>query len=144
MGIRDKTVLYVMLAGLLFLLKPLDTFWTEQKFEVHRFTNNLQGIQKVMVKDFPWNVRPIPWIALLFEKTSKQLSILDMEKSGFILNTCHDTAKRAETMVALISNTFLCLHALWNWALIMGLWFKSYLNVMFKGIFLTLDFLIKS
>ena len=50
-----------------------------------------------MVKDFPWNI--IPWNALLFEKTLKQLSILDIENNGFILNTCHDTAKRAETRV---------------------------------------------
>ena len=33
-------------------LKPLDSFGTEQKKKVHRFTNNLQGLQKVMVKDF--------------------------------------------------------------------------------------------
>ena len=50
-----------------------------------------------MVKDFSWNI--IPWNALLFEKTLKQLSILDIENNGFILNTCHDTAKRAETRV---------------------------------------------
>ena len=61
--------------------------------KVHRFTNNLQGLQKVMVKDFSWNI--IPWNALLFEKTLKQLSILVVENYGFILNTCHDTAKRA-------------------------------------------------
>ena len=78
-------------------LKPLDTFWTEQNFKVHRFTNNLQGLQKVMVKDFPWNI--FPWNALLFEKTSKHLSILDIENNGFILNTCHDMAKCAETRV---------------------------------------------
>ena len=35
-----------------FLLKPLDTFGTEFFFFIHRFTNNLQGLQKVMVKDF--------------------------------------------------------------------------------------------
>ena len=52
------------------LLKPLDTFGTETKLKVHRFTNNLQGLQKVMVKDFSWNI--IPWNALLFEKTLKQ------------------------------------------------------------------------
>ena len=45
-------------------LKPLDTFGTEQKLKVHRFTNSLQGLQKVMVKDFSWNI--IPWNALLF------------------------------------------------------------------------------
>ena len=68
-----------------------------KKLKVHRFTNNLQGLQKVMVKDFYWNV--IPLNALLFEKTLKQLSILDIENNGFILNTCRDTAKRAETRV---------------------------------------------
>ena len=50
-----------------------------------------------MVKDFSWNI--IPWNAWLFEKTLKQLSILDIENYGFIVNTCHDTAKRAETRV---------------------------------------------
>ena len=50
-------------------LKPLDTFGTETQLKVHRFTNNLQGLQKVMVKDFSWNI--IPWNALLFEKTIK-------------------------------------------------------------------------
>ena len=50
-----------------------------------------------MVKDFPWNI--ISWNALFFEKSLKQLSILDIENNGFILNTCHDTAKRAETRV---------------------------------------------
>ena len=78
-------------------LKQLDTFWTEHKLKVPRFTNNLQGLQKVMVKDFVWNI--IPWNALLFEKTLKQLSILDIENNGFILNTCHDTSKPAETRV---------------------------------------------
>ena len=33
------------------ILKPFDTIGTDKK--VHRFTNNLQGLQKVMVKDFP-------------------------------------------------------------------------------------------
>ena len=69
------------------LLKPLDTFGTEKKLKVHRFTNNLQGLQKVMVKDFCWNI--IPWNALLFEKNIKTISILDIENYGFILNTCH-------------------------------------------------------
>ena len=50
-----------------------------------------------MVKDFSRNI--IPWNALLFEKTLKQLSILVVENYGFILYTCHDTAKRAETKV---------------------------------------------
>ena len=76
-------------------LKPLYTFGTEKK--VHRFINKLQGLQKVMVKDFSWNI--VPWNALLFEKTLKQSSILVVEIYGFILNTCHDTAKRAETRV---------------------------------------------
>ena len=49
-------------------LKPLDPFGTGKKQKVHRFTNNLQGLQKV--KYFSWNI--IPWNALLFEKTVKQ------------------------------------------------------------------------
>ena len=53
-------------------LKPLYTFGTEKLIKVHRFTNNLQSLQKVMVKDFSWNI--ISWNALLFEKTFKQLS----------------------------------------------------------------------
>ena len=78
------------------VFKPLDTFWTEQKLKVHRFTNNLQGLQKVIVKDFPWNI--IPRNALLFEKTFTQfVANLDIEDNRFILNTCHDTAKHAET-----------------------------------------------
>ena len=52
-------------------LKPLDTFGTQNKIKVYRFTNNLQGLQKVMVKDFSWNI--IPWNALLFEKTLNKL-----------------------------------------------------------------------
>ena len=51
-------------------LKPLYTFGTKREKKVHRFTNKLQGLQKVMVKDFSWNI--IPWNALLFEKTVKQ------------------------------------------------------------------------
>ena len=70
----------------MFNLKQLYTFGTEI-LKDHRFTNNLQGLQKIIVKDFSWNI--IQWNALLFEKTLKQLAILD------ILNTCHDTAKRA-------------------------------------------------
>ena len=31
-------------------LKPLNTFGTEKKKKVHRCTNNLQGLQNVMVK----------------------------------------------------------------------------------------------
>ena len=77
------------------ILKPLYTCGTENKIKVHRFTNNLIGLQKVMVKDFSWNI--VPWNVLLFEKTLQQLSILYIENYGFILNTCHDTAKHAET-----------------------------------------------
>ena len=44
------------------ILKPLDIFWTEQKL---KFTDLqitcTQGLQKVMVKDFSWNI--IPWNA---------------------------------------------------------------------------------
>ena len=46
-----------------------------------------------MVKDFSWKI--IPWNALLFEKTLKQLSILDIKNYGFILNN-HDLAKHAQ------------------------------------------------
>ena len=31
---------------------PLGTLGTEKKIKVHRFTNNVQGLQKVVVKDF--------------------------------------------------------------------------------------------
>ena len=34
-----------------------------------------------------------------FWENIKTISILDIENYGFILNTCHDTAKRAETRV---------------------------------------------
>jgi hypothetical protein len=65
-----------------------------RKKKNHRYTNNLQGLQKVVVKDFSWNI--MPWNALLFEKT---VSILDNENYWFILNTCHDRAKHADTRV---------------------------------------------
>ena len=78
-------------------VKAIIHFRNSKKKKVHRFTNNLQGLQKVMVKYFSWNI--IPWNSLLFEKNLKQLPILDNENYGFILNTCHDTAKRAETRV---------------------------------------------
>ena len=51
-------------------LKAIGPFRFRKKIKVHRFTNNLQGLQKAMVKDFSWNI--IPWDALLFEKTAKQ------------------------------------------------------------------------
>ena len=59
--------------GIDIALKAIVHFWHKKK-KVHRFTNNLQGLQKVMVKDFSWKI--IPLNALLFEKTLKQLSIL--------------------------------------------------------------------
>ena len=34
------------------VLKPLDPFGTRKRKKVHRFTNNLRGLQKVVVKDF--------------------------------------------------------------------------------------------
>ena len=67
-----KLILFCILKG--YNLEPLDTFRTEQKLKVHRFTNNLQGLQKVVVKDFSWNISP--WNALLFEKTLKQYKFL--------------------------------------------------------------------
>ena len=51
----------------------MDPFGTEEEKKVHRFTNNLQGLQKVIVKDFSWNLSP--WNALLFEKTAKQYKL---------------------------------------------------------------------
>ena len=80
-----------------FCVRPLDTFGTEKTLKVHRLTNNLQGLQKVMVKDFSCNI--LPWNALLFEKTLKQYKFSICENYGFILNTCHNTAKRADTRV---------------------------------------------
>ena len=77
------------------LFKAIGPFRYRQ-MKVHRFTNNLQGLQKVVVKDFSWNMF---WNALLFEKTLKTIPILVSENYGFILNTCHDTAKRADTRV---------------------------------------------
>ena len=50
--------------------QAIGPFRYRKKKKVHRFTNNLQGLQKVVVKDFSWNI--IPWNALLFEKTVKQ------------------------------------------------------------------------
>ena len=76
-------------------LKPLYTFGSER---TKKFTD-LQIIDrvysKVMVKDFSWNI--VPWNALLFEKVI--ILILVSENYGFISNTCHDTAKHAETRV---------------------------------------------
>ena len=84
------------------ILKPLDTYGTEKNLKVDRFTNNLEGLQKVMVKDCSLNI--IPWNAILFEKTLQTISILDCENYGFILNTGHDLAKRAETRVGFPDN----------------------------------------
>ena len=39
-------------------LKPLHTFGREKQIKVHGFTNNLQCLQKVMVKDFSLNIIP--------------------------------------------------------------------------------------
>ena len=72
---RTKEISEGLSKVMIFILKPLDTFWTEQKLKVLRFTNNLQRLR---------------------------LSILDIENNRFILNTCHDTAKcakRAKTTV---------------------------------------------
>ena len=48
-GIKGVWGFYLIV---MFVLKPLDPFGTEKTKKVHRFTNNLQGLQKVMVKDF--------------------------------------------------------------------------------------------
>ena len=67
-SLKLTIIIFVSFNGTGFKLKPLDPFGTAKK-KVHRFTNNLQGLQKVMVKDFSWNI--YPWNALLFEKTLK-------------------------------------------------------------------------
>ena len=54
-------------------LKPLDTLWTDNNLTVHRFTQNLQGLGKVLVKHFSWNIIPLNYLFL--EKTLKHLSI---------------------------------------------------------------------
>ena len=74
-------------------LKPLDTFGTENKLKVHRFTNNLQGL--LLLKYYSMK-------CFTFWENIKTISILDIENYGFILNTCHDTAKRAETWVGFL------------------------------------------
>ena len=43
----------ILMGTLGLVKKPLYTFGTEQKIKVHRFTNNLKGLQKVMMKDLP-------------------------------------------------------------------------------------------
>ena len=63
-----------------FELKPLDTFGTEKKLKAQRFTNDLQGLQKVMVKDFSWNIIS----CFTFWETIKTISIPDVESYGFI------------------------------------------------------------
>ena len=67
--------------------KPLGPFGTETNKKVHRFTNNLQGLQKVVVEYFSWNI--IQWNALLFEKTVKQYQ--------FSLNTFKHMSWHGET-----------------------------------------------
>ena len=47
---------------------PFKALHFRYRIKNHTFKNNLQGLQKVIVKDFSWNISP--WNALLFEKTS--------------------------------------------------------------------------
>ena len=51
-GKNRKVITASLIIMVMFMkvLKPIYTFGTENK--VHIFTNNLQGLQKVMVKDF--------------------------------------------------------------------------------------------
>ena len=51
---------YGLFVQKLFGVKAIGNF-RNRIFFSHRFTNNLQGLQKVMVKDFSWNI--IPWNA---------------------------------------------------------------------------------
>ena len=72
--------------------KAIGHFRYKQKLKVHRFKNNLQGLQKVMVK------RPLliyySMKCFTFWENIKTISILDSENYGFILNTCHDTRNK--------------------------------------------------
>ena len=61
-------------------LKPLDTFGTEQ---IHRFNGERLLLKYYSMKCFTcWEI-------------IKAITVLDIENYGFILNTSHDTAKRA-------------------------------------------------
>ena len=70
-------------------LKPLDPFGTEKK-KVHRFT---EGSGEILLLKY-YSMK-----CFTFLENSKTISILVNENYGIILNTCHDTAKRADTRV---------------------------------------------
>ena len=59
-------------------LKPLDPFAAEKKFT--DLKNNFQGLHKVMVEDFSWNIIP----CFTFWENIKTISILDIENYRFI------------------------------------------------------------
>ena len=78
-------------------LKPLYTFWTEYK-KVHRFTNYLQGLQKVMVKDrLLWKYYSMK--CFTFWENNKTIINSQYRELQIYLNTCHDTVKQGETRV---------------------------------------------
>ena len=77
--------------------KPLYTFSTEQK-RVQRLTNNLQGLQKVMVKEFSWNITLVHEMLYFLRKHKNNINSRTREL-WIYFNTCHDTAERAETRV---------------------------------------------
>ena len=67
------------------LVRSWDITWTvQQEREPKVATPGKPQICYKVFQDYP---------------TLQRLSILDVENYGFILNTCHDTAKRAETRV---------------------------------------------
>ena len=79
----------------------MDPLWTEQKLKgtctCVRRLQITRVYKRKWGKDFTWKITP--WNALLEKKTQlKQLSTLHIENNRFILNTCHNTAKRAETV----------------------------------------------
>ena len=72
------------------LKKPLDldTFWTEQKFKVHRFTNRKNRHHIIQCITLWGNIKKISNSQCIKNNTNR-----------FILNTCHDTTKREDLWV---------------------------------------------
>ena len=77
---------------LVFALKPLDTFGTEKKKKSSQICKQFtEGNGKRFL------LRYYSMKCFTFWENDKIISILDSENYGFIVNTCHDTAKCAET-----------------------------------------------
>ena len=77
------------------LLKPLDTFGTKTKIKAHRFTNNLQGLQKVHDGEKTSLEIFIHEMLYFLRKHENSINSRYPEFWSYFLNTCHDTAKRA-------------------------------------------------